>query len=188
MILFSTTIMGYLAKFVILVTVLYAFGNSNDLIITQDKTNDEIKCSKNECTGTYVGPEFIGGSDVAHQFSNTMSGKVGDKLKWLYKKGIYAKVDFPKIEMSTKGMGSGLVTYQLTIPFILVDKKCDAFTSFDHVGGWNHKPAIRSRIAQLNKALIPGQKLDISTLKKTPEGLQEYWIQWKNKITQADCK
>jgi hypothetical protein len=31
-------------------------------------------------------------------------------------------------------------------------------------------------------------KLDISELKTTPEGLQEYWIQWKNKVTQAMCE
>ena len=40
---------------------------------------------------------------------------------------------------------------------------------------------------QLTKALLPGESLDISKLKKTPEGLQEYWIQWKNKNTQAEC-
>ncbi len=77
---------------------------------------------------------------------------------------------------------------KLSIPFIAVKEKCDAYTSFDHVGGWNHKPSLSKRKAELKKALINGQYLDISDLKTTPEGLQEYWIQWKNKIVQSDCK
>ena len=35
---------------------------------------------------------------------------------------------------------------------------------------------------------MKGEQLDISELKQTPEGLQEYWIQWKNKIIQIDCE
>ncbi len=179
--------MKHLGKFLILASIFFSFGNSSDTDVLQDKTSSKIKCSKNGCTGTYIGPEFVNRSDVAHQFSNKMSGKVGDKLKWLYKKGIYSKVDLPQIAMSTKGMGSGFVTYKLMIPFLSVSKKCDAFTSFDHVGGWNHKPALTSRMAELDNVLMNGQKLDVSKLKKTPEGLQEYWIQWKNKSIQSDC-
>ena len=85
-------------------------------------------------------------------------------------------------------MGSGKVVYKLIIPFISVTEKCEAFTSFDHVGGWNHSPALTARKAQLEKILLPGEKLNISHLKTTPEGLQEYWIQWKNKKLQVDCK
>lgn len=90
--------------------------------------------------------------------------------------------------MITKGMGSGHVTYTLSIPFTPVQQKCDAYTSFDHVGGWNHAPALVSRKHQLGKALLKNGDLDISDLKTTPEGLQEYWIQWKNKITQSECE
>ncbi|GAA3592898.1 hypothetical protein Q4Q39_05850 [Flavivirga amylovorans] len=154
--------------------------------ITKDKT--EITCSNYGCEGQYHGPEFIDGSDIAHQFSNKMSSAVGDKLKELYKKGEYSKVDFSNITMTTEGMGSGIVTYKLSIPFIAVKAKCDAYTSFDHAGGWNHKPALSRRKEELSKVLINGQSLDISDLKTTPEGLQEYWIQWKNKIVQSDCK
>lgn len=85
-------------------------------------------------------------------------------------------------------MGSGKVSFNLIIPFIRVNNKCDAFTSFDHVGGWNHKPALKYRKNQLQKALLPNHLLNISDLKATPEGLQEYWIQWKNKDLQKDCK
>lgn len=147
-----------------------------------------IECNDDACFGVYSGKEFVNGSDVAHQFSNHMSASVGDQLKGLYKRGLYSKVDFQKIEMSTQGMGSGEVVYFLRIPFVRVDEKCDAYTSFDHVGGWNHAPALEARKRQLQKALMPGDQLDISSLKTTPEGLQEHWIQWRNKRVQAVCR
>ena len=150
--------------------------------------NHSIECSNDECQGQYEGAEFINGSDIAHQFSNKMSAVVGDKLKELFNKGEYSKVDFDNIEMTTKGMGSGNVIYYLKIPFKRVDTQCDAYTSFDHVGGWNHRPALEARKRQLKKVLMPNHELYISDLKKTPEGLQEYWIQWKNRITQSMCK
>jgi hypothetical protein len=146
-----------------------------------------VNCSNDKCEGEYIGPEFIEGEDIAHQFSNTMSKAVGDQLKILYIVKLYSKVDFEKIQISTKGMGSGRVIYRLEIPFIRVANKCDAYTSFDHVGGWNHTPALVARKKQLQKALLPNESLDISTLKTTPEGLQEYWIQWKNNSIQKDC-
>ena len=55
-----------------------------------------------------------------------MSAKVGDKLKDLFSEGKYSKVDFEKIEMTTKGMGSGNVIYYLKIPFARVNSKCEA--------------------------------------------------------------
>ncbi|MBJ6367508.1 hypothetical protein [Snuella sedimenti] len=164
------------------------YNDPENIKNTQSKDKTEIICSNSGCEGFYKGPEFINGSDIAHQFSNKMSGAVGDKLKELYKKGEYSKVDFSKIIMATEGMGSGNVTYRLSIPFIAVKERCDAYTSFDHVGGWNHIPSLSKRKAELSKALMKGQSLDISDLKITPEGLQEYWIQWKNKIVQSDCK
>lgn len=154
----------------------------------ESENRSEVTCSDERCKGSYQGVEFEYGSDVAHQFSNKMSAEVGDQLKHLYKDGKYSKVDFSKIEMSTKGMGSGVVTYELVIPFKRVNEKCEAYTSFDHVGGWNHAPALSARKKQLSKALMEGESLDISDLKTTPEGLQEYWIQWKNKDVQAECE
>lgn len=153
---------------------------------TQKEHN--IICTDNSCSGSYTGPEFINRSDIAHQFSNTMSGVVGDHLKELYRKGVYSKVDFSKIKMTTKGMGSGQVTYFLSIPFIQVENKCDAYTSFDHVGGWNHAPALQQRKNRLSRLLRENEQLDISDLKKTPEGLQENWIQWKHKEVQKECE
>jgi hypothetical protein len=150
--------------------------------------NNSIECSNKECQGQYVGAEFIHGSDIAHQFSNKMFAKVGDKLKELFSKSEYSQVDFDNIEMTTKGMGSGNVIYYLKIPFKRVNSTCEAYTSFDHVGGWNHKPALERRKKQLEKALMKNHELYISDLKITPEGLKEHWIQWKNKITQSMCK
>ncbi len=170
---------------ILIVTISYSINNKT---FSQPENKHEINCTDNACEGFYKGAEFINGSDIAHQFSNKMSSAVGDKLKELYKKGQYSKVDFSNIKMSTSGMGSGNVIYKLSIPLISVDKKCEAYTSFDHVGGWNHKPALSRRKKELQKVLMQGHFLDISDLKTTPEGLQEYWIQWKNKIVQSDCR
>lgn len=176
-------------KFSILIFSLYSLGcnHSNSIDSIPESRKNTIKCTDKQCSGTYVGVEFINTSDVAHQFSNRMSEKVGDKLKELYKNGTYAKVDFSRITMSTEGMGSGKVIYKLTIPFKNVKEKCQAATSFDHAGGWNHAPELSIRKTQLKSALLHGENLDISELMKTPEGLQEYWIQWKNKEVQAHC-
>jgi len=172
----------------ILKTMRSKYLNIEKKIVKSDRQTTRIQCSENGCEGTYQGAEFINGNDVAHQFSNKMSGAVGDKLKELFKKGKYSKVDFSAIEMSTLGMGSGEVVYKLAIPFISVANKCDAYTSFDHVGGWNHTPALEQRKNELKKVLMNNHLLDISDLITTPEGLKEYWIQWKNKNTQVDCK
>jgi hypothetical protein len=147
-----------------------------------------ISCDENGCYGRYLGPEFDNlKGDVAHQFSNSISQEVGKKLKQLYGNGQYSKVNFPQISMMTKGMGSGNVEYMVQIPFIRVQSKCESFTSFDHVGGWGHTPDLTKRKNELSSALLPNDQLDISDLKKTTEGLEEYWIQWRNKDLQKNC-
>ncbi|MEH6765814.1 MAG: hypothetical protein V7655_15015 [Aequorivita antarctica] len=164
-----------------------ACKNSTENKTISSQKNNQITCTDINCQGTYTGPEFTNGSDVAHQFSNKMSEKVGEQLKQLYNEEKYSKVDFSQIEMSTVGMGSGNVSYTLNIPFKKVEEACQAYTSFDHVGGWKHTPALEARKTQLSNLLLEGEKLDISELKTTPEGLQEYWIQWKNKTFQSKC-
>jgi hypothetical protein len=117
-----------------------------------------------------------------------MSTVVGDKLKELFKNKKYVKVDFSGIQMSTEGMNNiGDVEYRLYFPFESVANECQASTSFDHVGGWGHSPELEMRKRALKKAVLPGEELEISALKTTKEGLQEYWIQWKNKEVQAAC-
>jgi hypothetical protein len=155
-------------------------------LLLEQKQN--ISCNENGCSGRYYGPEFNNvKGDIAHQFSNSISQEVGEKLKQLYTSGLYSKVNLPKISMTTKGMGTGNVDYIIQIPFIRVQSECEAFTSFDHVGGWNHTPDLAKRKNELSSALLPNDQLDISDLKKTTEGLQEYWIQWRNKDLQKNC-
>ncbi len=168
--------------------MLLSCGNSSGQLKSSNNDGNQIQCSKNGCSGTYIGPEFVNGDDIAHQFSNKMSKAVGEQLKELFRNKEYSKVDFKNISMSTDGMGSGNVTYTLSIPFMAVLEPCNAYTSFDHVGGWNHSPALASRKKQLQSVLLNEETLDISALKTTNEGLQEYWIQWKNKEVQASCE
>ena len=179
--------MLYETLFIGMILLFCSCISPNQKEIIYEPTNNQIICSNISCFGTYIGPEFINNSDVAHQFSNKMSSVVGDKLKELYDKEIYSKVYMDTIIMTTVGMGSGQVHYYLKIPFIRVSNKCDAFTSFDHVDGWNHKPELEKRINQLTNLLLPNQQLNISPLLITNEGLQEYWIQWKNKEKQHEC-
>lgn len=143
----------------------------------------------NGFSGTYKGPEFNSSGDIAHQFSNTASNLIGNKLKELYTNGKFSKVDFDNIKMTTAGMGSGNVTYTLEIPFIRVNNKCEAYTSFDHRGGWGHGEGTKKQdaIKELSSAPVKGTSLNISDVKKTSEGLVEYWVQWKNPKYQSDC-
>ena len=157
-------------------------------LIKEQQTPNKISCSNSGCKGTYIGPESDTTGDVAHQFSNKMSNVVGDKLKELFKNSEYSKVDNKNIVMTTKGMDmKGDVTYFVSIPFIKVSNPCDAYTSFDHVGGWGHTPELDARKLKLSKLLLPNDEFNISDLIKTPEGLQEYWIQWRNKDLQSNC-
>lgn len=183
--------MSVLQLFFVITISLFSYNLNNEVevkVTNNGVQESDVKCTENGCFGAYKGSEFINGADVAHQFSNTMSKAVGDKLKELYSLKKFKKVDFTNIVMSTKGMGSGRVTFELHIAFVKVSSKCEAFTSFDHVGGWNHSPALERRKKELANVLMKNHKLNISDLKTTPEGLQEYWIQWKNKKTQAECQ
>ncbi|MBM3455132.1 MAG: hypothetical protein FJX80_08285 [Bacteroidetes bacterium] len=74
---------------------------------TSREPKTTFSCTDEGCSGAYIGPEFIRGSDVAHQFSNTMSSVVGDKLKELYSKNNFVKVNFSGIQMFTEGMKGG---------------------------------------------------------------------------------
>lgn len=145
---------------------------------------NEIECSDSGCKGVYNGSEFINGSDVAHQFSNHMSAKVGNQLKALYTNGKYVKVDLRNIVMTTKGMDNrGDVDYLLEIPFVTVSDSCEAFTAFDHRGGWSHKITKSSVLETFkNKDNVTLSELN------TPEGLQEFWIQWRHEKWQPNCK
>ena len=112
-----------------------------------------------------------------------MSKVVGNHLKKLYREGNYAKVNLSKIKMSTKGMDNkGDVIYQISIPIILVEDSCKAATAFDHRGGWNHE-ITKAQALNPFKAKRNVEFIEL----KTPEGLQEFWIQWQHEKLQKHC-
>jgi len=154
------------------------------LSCTHSEPKYEISCTENGCSGTYIGPEFVNGSDVAHQFSNHMARRVGEELKALYKQKKYTKVVLGEIKMTTNGMNYiGDVTYSLEIPFESVSDPCEAFTSFDHRGGWGHK------IKESGVRHTFRNKQNVQLIEKnTPEGLQEFWVQFQHKDHQSGCK
>ena len=144
---------------------------------------------------SYKGPEFImyNGemNDTAHRLSNLAAKITGLELKKLHKEGKFRKVDLNHIVMTTLGMDNkDTVHYTIKIPLIRVKKKCDAYTSFDHSGGWDHAPDLKRRLKDLKnpeRTTIFCKSLQVSKLFKTKENLQEYWIQWKNKALQENC-
>ena len=150
----------------------------------QSEAKYDITCIENGCSGTYTGPEFVNGSDVAHQFSNHMARRVCEELKELYKQKKYTRVVLGEIKMTTKGMNFiGDVTYSLEIPFESVSDPCEAFTSFDHRGGWGHK--IKESSVQYSFR----NKSNVQLIEKnTPEGLQEFWIQFQHRDYQSQCE
>ena len=159
------------------------------LSCTGQKPEYEITCTETGCSGTYTGPEFdrskpAGKKDIAHRFSNHMATSVGDELKTLYKQKIYVQVNLEKISMTTKDKnGIGNVVYTLEIPFVSVKKPCDCYTAFDHRGGWDHK------ILESTARNVFRNKKNLQLVEKnTPEGLQEFWVQYQHMDYQSGCK
>ena len=153
---------------------------------------DTPVCTEEGVSGVYKGVEFVDweyayklqltGRDIAHNYSNVISRYVGDYLKELYRQGNFSKVDLKHIRMTTRGMGDGdrYVEYRIYLPLIRVSKR-HAMTGFDHSGGWGHTPDLKKRKKDLLKGkIVKRKKLYISPLYKTPEGLEEYWIQWQH--------
>ncbi len=166
---------------------LLTFESDTDFAITKFEESylpsDSIICGEGGCSGTYFGPEFINGSDVAHQFSNQMAEAVGNYLKKCYAEKKYSKVDLKNIKMSTQGLDNlGDVTYELFIPFMEVEDACLASTAFDHRGGWNHK-ITKSQAIRVFKNKKQLEFIELSTA----EGLQEFWIQWQHDDFQKHC-
>ena len=158
---------------------------------TKPEKNLVLVCNDSFCKVNYSGPEFTIHKgeiiDTAHRMSNLISGEVGKKLKRLFVKKKYTKVDLEKIRMTSIDMDNlGSVKLEIFIPFKRVKNPCEARTGFDHSGGWGHDPEIEERKKQL-LGIALYEQLEISPLIKTPENFQEYWIQWKHKEFQANC-
>ena len=150
-----------------------------------------LVCNDSFCKVNYYGPEFAIHKfkiiDTAHRMSNLISGEVGKKLKSLFDKKKYAKVDLNKIRMTSIDMDNlGSVKLEIFIPFKRVKTPCEARTGFDHSGGWDHDPEIEKRKKKLSGIAVC-EELEKSPLIKTPENFQEYWIQWKHKDFQENC-
>jgi hypothetical protein len=167
--------------------------------LINEQNSEPPICSNTGCKGTYTGPEFETGNDIAHDYSNVITKAVASKLKELYKSGDYVKVNFDGIKLSTKKMGTGNVVYEVEIPFESVNNKCDARTGFAHVGGWGHPGAgVNKRKEEIfndttkdsvrtNPVVGTINDMEFSKKTSTPEGLVEYWIQWKHSSLQSDC-
>lgn len=118
--------------------------------------------------GTYIGLENTKTNDMYYEFAEQICFSVDLKLKELYDVGIYSKVDLEQIWMSSEGYGTTTVKYQIVIPLIQVSKD-DAMLSFTH----SQSSSLKRKEKELRKEII------YMSLKETPEGLSEYWIQWK---------
>ena len=158
---------------------------------TKPEKNLVIVCNDSFCKVNYLGPEFTIQKgeiiDTAHRMSNLISGEVGKKLKSLFDKKKYAKVDLNKVRMTSIDMDNlGSVKLEIFIPFKRVKTPCEARTGFDHSGGWDHDPEIEIRKKDLSRIALC-KELEVSPLIKTTENFQEYWIQWKHKDFQVNC-
>ncbi len=162
-----------------------------------EQSSPSINISSNGVSGTYIGPSQ-NPNDTTHRFINTIATIVGDELKKLYNKGQWTIVDLDGIKLETiidKTLGNtiknntGQVEFKVDIPFIQVNNACDAYTSFDRRGGWGHGEGYKLDDLKDEVGHLPtkGTSLDISDMKKTPEGLVEYFAQWKNPNYQSHC-
>lgn len=183
--------------YLLMTSLVSCFSRERDLqtsTISVEKVVDSLSpiyniiCSDSGCYGVYSGPEFDRSKpkieqDVAHRLSNAISKSVGEELKKLYQEKKYVKVDLENISMSTKDMdGLDDVVYEVNIPFIEVPNACDAFTAFDHRGGWGHSKKERGVRKEFAK------EKDVRIIEKsTEEGLQEFWLQYKHKDYLIDC-
>jgi len=152
---------------------------------------DSIRISDAGLVGYFKGPEFNEDGDVGHQFSNTVARTVGQYLKEAYTHQRYLKVDFNKIKITTKGLDQkDNVHYTMNMPFVKVSK-CQAFTGIEHCGSWNDQPMVilNRRMTELTEKLKSKYSIGKMEQKfiRTPEGLVEYWIQFKHKDYQQAC-
>lgn len=156
----------------------------------------KISISTSGFNGSYRGLEFsnegpLDERDVAHRFSNKIADTIGYFLKQQNLKGIFLKVDFKNTQIRTSGLDlEKHVVYTVSMPF-LKTKKCEGYTGIEHCGSWTDEAnlELRARMQELQKSLktISVGKPDVHFF-KTPEMFQEYWIQFKHKEYQADCK
>ena len=180
--------------------VLMTFISCDSKNVKEDTTTDSKSIKKPVLTisltnkgfsGKYVGAEFDSKGDVAHQFSNKVTDIIGKQLKESYEKGEYLKVDFKNTKITTSGLDKrGNVAFVIEMPFVKV-AKCEAYTGIEHCGTWVNQNNEKLD-ARLNEKLQNLKTLSLGEADKayfhTEQGYKEYWIQFKHKNHQTNCK
>jgi hypothetical protein len=167
-------------------------------IVQKEKAvKSKIYCiiENDELLASYEGPEFLNNRDTAHLLSNLVANELGNHLKIEFKKKNYLIVDFKNTKIQTKGNpqfrspSEEIVKYTIVMPLLKVKNACDAFTGIEHRGTWARndiETGFPEWIQKLKSQIAVGEIE--SQLYSTPEGFKEYWVQFKHKNYQADCK
>ena len=90
-------------------------------VILREQSTPTITINDSGVKGTYIGPSKNPG-DKTHAFANTISTKVGEKLKDLYDKQIWTKVDLDGIKLETvidKSLGTKITTNSGDVKFTI---------------------------------------------------------------------
>lgn len=144
---------------------------------------------------SFEGPEFLNNRDTAHLLSNLVANELGSHLKKEFNKKNYLVVDFKNTKIQTKGNPQfrypsvEIVLYTIEMPLLKVRNPCDAFTGIEHRGTWARndiETGFPEWIQKLKSQITVGEIN--SQLFTTPEGFKEYWVQFKHKGFQSNCK
>lgn len=170
-------------------------SSQQKVVHKKHQTKVSINITETELSASYYGPEFLDGIDTAHRLSNLVATELGKHLKSEFTKGNYLKVDFKNTIIKTEGNpvfvypSENYVNYQIKMPFIKVKNSCDAFTGVEHRGTWA-KNDIQSEfpywINNLKAQIAVGNPEYMFF--QTPEGFMEYWVQFRHKNFQGNCK
>ena len=159
------------------------------------KTKVSCKIQNDKLLASYEGPEFLNDRDTAHLLSNLVAHELGAHLKKEFNKKNYLKVDFKNTKIQTKGNpqfrypSEEIVKYTIEMPLLKVKNSCDAFTGIEHRGTWARndiESGFQEWILKLKSQIAIG--VVESEFFKTPEGFKEYWVLFKHKGYQGNCK
>ena len=162
---------------------------------TNFKTKVSCKIENNQLLASYEGPEFLNDRDTAHLLSNLVANELGNHLKKEFSKKNYLKVDLKNTKIQTKGNpqfrypSEEIVKYTIEMPLLKVKNACDAFTGIEHRGTWARndiETGFPEWIQKLKSQIAVGEIE--SEFFKTPEGFKEYWVLFKHRGYQGNCK
>jgi len=162
---------------------------------TNFETKVSCKIENNKLLASYEGPEFQNDRDTAHLLSNLVANELGNHLKKEFSKKNYLKVDLKNTKIQTKGNpqfrypSEEIVKYTIEMPLLKVKNACDAFTGIEHRGTWARndiETGFPEWIQKLKSQIAVGEIE--SEFFKTPEGFKEYWVLFKHRGYQGNCK